>query len=402
MQPSPIPLFTDGNVSAASVLWTYRGRLQLTFVVKAAFALRAGDIAALAPPPPIQAEERTFGKNPARSLECASDLALYKARCDVTLIGHAFAPQTRLALAASDNRRLLDKVLHVPTASPTTRVPLVYERALGGPGAPNPVGVANPAVVDPVDPRRAGSYAPLSPFWSVRKQLASGLEKGALDGPIATVPEALSWDYFQSAPRDQQVDHLEGGEWLVLDGVHPTAARFQSRLPIVRGAARVFAPSGEIGVALALDTLAIDADAMTISLVWRGRRELAESESSILALRIGAAIEQPGAGVDWSTLVASAPVASAAAEGTEATFALQPKEHKLATERVIAPFAIAAPPAREGGAPPSSPSASSAEASSAMAGLPFGGNRTVGPDVTPASAAGDETFVPAPRPPSEE
>lgn len=380
MQPSPIPVVTDGNVSAASVLWTYRGRLQLTFVVKAAFALRAGDIASLAPAPEILTDERTFGRNPARSIEAASDLALYKPRCDVTLVGHAYAPQTRLALAAPDNRRLLDKILLAPAATPTARVPLVYEKALGGPGSPNPVGVAKPAVLDPMDPKRAGSYAALSPFWSARKQLAAGLEKGALDGPIAAVAESLSWDYFQSAPRDQQVEHLAGGEWLVLDGVHPTAPRLQSRLPIVRGAAHLFAVSGDVNVELALDTLAIDADAMTLTLAWRGRLELAESEASILSLRIGAAIELPGASIDWSSLAHAAAAPSiAAAEGSDSTFALRPDEHQLAAGRAVAPFVIAAP-----GAPSSSPSAA--------AGLPFGANRS-GSAVPPASAAGDETIA---------
>lgn len=48
----------------------------------------------------------------------------------------------------------------------------------------------------------------------------------------------MPWDYFQAAPRDQQIEPPRGGEWLVLDGVHPSLPRIQCRLPTQRCAAR--------------------------------------------------------------------------------------------------------------------------------------------------------------------
>src|SRR6185295_17776713 len=122
---------------------------------------------------------------------------------------------------------------------PFTTVPLVYERAYGGPGEPNPNGSETPNVVDPADPRRAAGFAPISRFWPARKRMLGKIDRNLLDQPIAEIPEGMPWDYFQSAPPDQQIEPLRGGEWLVLDGVHPTLARISTRVPMARGAARV-------------------------------------------------------------------------------------------------------------------------------------------------------------------
>src|SRR5262249_29816210 len=143
----------------------------------------------------------------------------------------------RLGLAR-EGRPLLDKTVHVfgDAKQPFAKMPLTYERALGGPGAPNPVGREPPNVVDPKDPRRFAGFAPISRLWPVRKQLVQGLDRRVLDDArglenAGETPDGLSGDYFQTAPFDQQVEYLRGGEWLVIDGVHPTLPRVSTRLP---------------------------------------------------------------------------------------------------------------------------------------------------------------------------
>src|SRR3954463_9305436 len=92
---------TDGNVSLGALLWRYRGRLSLGVVVKATFAITPEGTSTHAGPGEIVEEERTFGGHPSRSVEIAGDLGPYRARCDVTFVGHAHAPGGRPAPAGS-------------------------------------------------------------------------------------------------------------------------------------------------------------------------------------------------------------------------------------------------------------------------------------------------------------
>ena len=143
--------------------------------------------------------------------------------------------------------------------------------------ARSPVGTETPNVVDDGRPEAAGRVrAHLPRFWPVRKRLLGKIDRAALDGPIAEIPEAMPWEYFQAAPPDQQIEHLRGGEWLVLDGLHPAHPRVQTRL--LRGACRLVLAHRDrarepapIPVELACDTLAVDGDAQVLTLSWRGR-----------------------------------------------------------------------------------------------------------------------------------
>ena len=66
----------------------------------------------------------------------------------------------------------------------------------------------------------------------------------------------------------------------MLEGISPEHAALTTRLPGVRGIARVRTPTGaELPVELRADTLAIDADAGLCSIVWRGRFGVSAEES---------------------------------------------------------------------------------------------------------------------------
>ena len=334
-------LHDDGAVACATVLWKFRGRLQLTVVVKALFTIVPDGVAVPAGPAPIVPKDRHIDGHPLRSVEAASDLAPYLARCDVVFVGHAYAPggrapagSVRLGISR-DGRLLLDKTLHVfgdrgpatpagPGApEPFTRIPIVYEKAVGGLNEPNPIGTDAPNLVDPGDARRPAGFGPISRLWRVRKRLLGKIEPKAMEAPVAEIPDAMPWEFFQAAPPDQQIEHLRGGEWLVLDGLHPTLARVQTRLATVRGAARVVAqragaPAAEQAPELACDTLAIDGDRQTFSLTWRGRCEVPDGEAGSPSLGVVAALEAPGVAVDWAKLVAGARPPPAAAPAARA------------------------------------------------------------------------------------
>ncbi|APR77093.1 Vegetative cell wall protein gp1 precursor (Hydroxyproline-rich glycoprotein 1) [Minicystis rosea] len=371
MSTAPIVLLTDGQVSAGIVLWRYRDRLQLSVVVKASFAITPDGVAAPAGPRELASDDRTFGGVPSRSVEMASDLAPYRPRCDVTFVGHAHAPGGRPAPSGSvrlglarDGRPLIDKIVHVfgdrgagGAPEPWTRMPLVYERAFGGPGEPNPLGSESPNILDPVDARRPAGFAPISRFWPARKRLLGNIDKRAIEAPIAVIPEEMPWDYYQSAPRDQQIEPLRGGEWLVLDGVHPSLPRVQTRLPATRGAARIRirrpgAAPEDRPVEMVCDTLAIDGDRQTLSMVWRGRFEISGGEPALASHLVLAALEMPGAVADWGRIAASAADAPASAaapasvpvEGAgEGTMAISSERADALAQRAATPFAAASP-----------------------------------------------------------
>jgi hypothetical protein len=333
--PSQLAIHTDGAVSCGTRLWRFRGSLQLTVVVKAVFAILHDGVAKPAGPGAIISEDYHRDGYPARSVEAASDLAPYLARCDVLFVGHAYALGARAAAGAvrlgisREGRPLLDKTIHVfgnrasssPAAAgvpaPFTRIPIIYEKALGGPGEPNPVGTDAPNLVDPADARRPVGFGPIGRYWPIRRRLLGKIDGKAIDATVADIPETMPWDYFQAAPPDQQIEHLRGGEWLVLDGLHPTLARVQTRLAATRGAACVVmqgsAPGGPSSppatVELVCDTLAIDGDRQTLSLSWRGHREVAEGEATLPSLRILAALEVPGVPTDWARILSTGALA---------------------------------------------------------------------------------------------
>ncbi|WP_437949222.1 DUF2169 domain-containing protein [Sorangium sp. So ce296] len=367
----------SGDVSCAVVPFRYQKRLWLTVVVKARFAFVQSGIARHVGTADLRSEERQFGGHPSRSIEDASDLAPYLPRCDVTFVGHAYPPggsplpamSARLGLAR-DGRLVLDKVVHVfgdrgPAGPrPFDRMPLVYERAFGGPGEPNPVGKATPNLVDPADPRRPTSFAPISRLWLARRRLLGSIDPRALEAPIADIPDAMPWAYFQAAPPDQQVDHLRGDEWLLLDGLQSGSPRVQTRLPSARGVARVLqrsagASTAERPVEMVCDTLAIDGEREAFALVWRGRVDVPGEEAALPSLVVAAALEVPGRDVDWARLWAQAPApfarsaapatsppratapATTSAEAGQETVGLRPEQQATAAAKAAVPFPVA-------------------------------------------------------------
>src|SRR4051812_42143059 len=127
----------------------------LTVICRATFLLLPTE-SVLAPDQEHPIEEDDYWNDDAgRSLRVASDLAPLKPRADVTLVGHAFAPQgvpvrslaVRLLVGDIDKvidvhgDRVFDQAGALEASQPFSRMPLRYERAAGGPETSNPVGV---------------------------------------------------------------------------------------------------------------------------------------------------------------------------------------------------------------------------------------------------------------------
>lgn len=297
---SPVDLLALGTAACGARLWRGPGGRRLTVVVKTLLSLVHDGRAKVVPGAAIAARESHHQQSPHRSVEEASDLAPYLARCDVTLRGHAFAPPGQavpamtVRLAVYRTAPILDKKLYVygerdPSAPdrrrPFQRMPLDWEHALGGRSHPdNPVGrgaeaagpgAQPPNVLDPRDPGRPAGFAPLSRFWGQRARSLGATARDLADAGEPELREGFDWRYFQAAPLDQQVPYLAGDEWIVLDGMHPALPRVSTQLPGARGAAMVHTfAGGAFGpgrpLQLVLDTLAVDADRQLAALVWRG------------------------------------------------------------------------------------------------------------------------------------
>ncbi|TKD00106.1 DUF2169 family type VI secretion system accessory protein [Polyangium fumosum] len=286
---------------AAAFVWEAApGVHSLTILVKATFLLVHGAEATVAPAQDEPSGDVTWDNEPGASLRFATDFAPLKPRTDVLVVGHAFAPKgapvTELScriemgdfakgLRLVGDRRFTPGPVGLAAgpAAAFTRMPLRYERAARGEG--NPVGIdlaATPARDAMAVANVAAStgqtpgLGPLAPGWPQRRRLVTDeghrwatAARGEEPGPA---PEGFDFGVFQAAPPDQQIPLLRPGATLVLEHLHPTLERVETRLPAARPQAfRIDPKTGRVSeIALRCDTLTIDTDRGRLSLVFRG------------------------------------------------------------------------------------------------------------------------------------
>jgi hypothetical protein len=249
----PVEVVPLNPVSCASALWRMDGFLRVTIVVKATFGLVPDGPARLIAPEEIVARDHHHDRNPASSVEAAGEVAPYLPKAGVVLVGHAYGPSGHAVPAVSARlsifreRVLLDKTVHVfgdrsaanpGSPRPFQRMPLRYERAYGGVGVEaNPVGTgavagsALPNLIDPADARRPTGFGPIAQIWPARRTLLEPDARVRAREKIPDLGAGFPFGYFQPAPPDQQIDAIEGDEWIILDGLHPALPRVRSRLP---------------------------------------------------------------------------------------------------------------------------------------------------------------------------
>jgi uncharacterized protein YjbI with pentapeptide repeats len=317
-------IFNASSFTAATIPWQIRPpHDSLTILVKGTFDLVPDAAARPRDESHLPVGDLHLDDDPERSVAHASDFAIRKPRADVTAVGHAVAPgggspamQVIFRFGAGKNR--FDRTLHVfgdrhwqrsalallPTdPRPFQRMPLVYERAFGGPGYDrNPLGVGYKAaagadgvaplanlelpgqqVTGPGDAPPPAGFAPIPVSWKERWSKLGTYDRAWFKTRWPYFPEDFDWTYFQSAPAAQQLEHLTGDEPYELVGMHPEHPSLRGRLPGVR--ARVFVQrTPEAGgafeeVRLALDTAAFDVDALALDLVWRGCLEVTDEDA---------------------------------------------------------------------------------------------------------------------------
>jgi len=285
-------------------------RPSVTFIVKGTFALHANEPAAALPAakqPPLAGDE-IFLDDIGRSLRYSSDLIAQKLRGEVTLTTVCHPPHPAKNCEVGFALGSLQKTLRVsgdrawpdPTSTALfSTLPIRWERAFGGLTDPkNPLGrgiepwptpegpvhflpnIEYPGklVTRPEERPPAAGFGPLSPQWSPRREFQGTRDPRWAMFRAPLPPEDFSPLFHQAAPSDQQLPDglfFRGDEILELWNLHPKLATFRGALPgkrlrlfVLRRATKT-TPATFSEVPLALDTVHLDTEAETLTLVWR-------------------------------------------------------------------------------------------------------------------------------------
>lgn len=282
-------------VATAIVPWRWRSGMTATVVAKASLSLGMGSVATITQPEPIFVADQIFPHGRG-SLWRASDLGVRLPQACVVLTGHAIprdarpVPELAARLVVHRDVPLVDKTLYVRgdrsadgSVLPFSTMPLVYERALGGPSDErNPVGVGErqgdpaPNLIDARDPLRPACFGPIGPTWGARRH--AGAPTATWSGGVLDLADAFDFAAFQPAPADQTMPMLNGNERIVLFGMS-RAARIEAQLPDLRWTVTVES-RGQLRRVLpfVVDTLIVDTDRMLCSVVGRADVPLRHAE----------------------------------------------------------------------------------------------------------------------------
>jgi len=290
----------------------------LIVVVKGTFAFPAADapVGLAAEQLPI-VESDTFTGDPGLSAPLLeSDFALRKRRCDVLLVGSAYAPgrparrvevgvrvgPLKKEFAVLGPRRWRRSLFGLKPTRPArfAKQPISYDVAFGGAVAlprggtdtflANPIGIGYharrrrkdaagmPAPQTEELRRRVrkpnGKYVPMSygaigRAWAPRAGYAGTYDQRWLDEVFPFLPHDFNEAYFQAAPRDQQIPFPRGGERISLRNLTPEG-HLDFTLPDLSVPFEVKrAGAGWERVDLVADTIVLEPDERRFSVTWR-------------------------------------------------------------------------------------------------------------------------------------
>jgi hypothetical protein len=266
------------------------------------------------------------------------DFSPRKHRCDVLLLGSAYAaggrPATRISVgmrvggmsksfAVIGNRQWRSGISGISASSPEpfTVMPISYDRAFGGVDSRhedpakhatfmrNPVGrgfhkhlrsewldgsaLPNTEELNrPIDTPDSTEYLPMSfgPLgrgWEPRYKYAGTYNDKWLEEHFPFLPPDFDEQYYQAAPLDQQISHPQGGEEIRLTNLRPEGdASFH--LPLF-GAPIHFFPKKkkrEDG-RLTLDAIVLEPDNQRFTLTWRATRVIRRNMFEVAQIVVG-------------------------------------------------------------------------------------------------------------------
>ncbi|MBI4954995.1 MAG: DUF2169 domain-containing protein, partial [Myxococcales bacterium] len=316
----------------AHLYWRPRpGAVALTVVCKATYDLLPGEARLAQQQDYPNDDDHHWNDDPKASLYSPSDLAPFKPRADVLLVGSAFAPKdkparslmTRMVVGTVDKSIEVTRDRHWTQAGELVegkrfvQMPLRWERAAGGPESSNPVGVDRYGerdaygrllapnlqppgvnVATPTDAVEPVCFGPIAQEWPLRRALlgrhAAAWSRRAWNAEV--LPTDIDGGYFNAAPPDQRVEEIRPNERMLLEFLHPDEPHLVTQLPGLRPRAFIERAGAVRELPLRADTLWIDTDRAVCCVTWRGRVEL---ESEHEAGRVLVALEEPGKTLGW-------------------------------------------------------------------------------------------------------
>jgi hypothetical protein len=283
----------------------------------------------------------TFTGEPGQSAPVYEvDFAPRKPRCDILLLGSAYAPRGRPATRVDVGVRVGNwsksftvvgprhwdcglATLRATSPEPFVSQPISYDVAFGGTDllhddpAQHAAYMANPAgrgfhkhlrkewvdgkplpfteesgqnVTDPNGKYRPMSFGPVGRGWEPRSKLAGTYDDEWMEKHFPFLPPDFDEGYFQAAPLNQQVslDFFKDGPLEVtLSNLTPEGVT-QFTIPQLMAPVHVFPKKGEREDYIAtLDTVLIESDLQRFSLSWRVARPLKKSMHEIAQVLVG-------------------------------------------------------------------------------------------------------------------
>jgi hypothetical protein len=328
------------NKSGIEAGWTLGlqrdGREVLIVAAKATYTLPvAGEEPALAQEQAKLVLADEFTGEPGLSAPLReTDYSPRKLQCDVVLNGSAYAPgrfpasSVNVSLRVGSmlksffvfgERRYEDIMLSTSDPDPFLEASISYNGAYGGADfnedepdkvatyVENPVGTGyhpirrrslligqllpNTAesgrpITDVTGRHRPMAFGPVGRNFSPRYRYAGTYDAQWLNNESPFWPADFSYEYFQCAPEDQQVEFLQGGEEVELTNLTPDGrCRFRMphrRVPVTCVGHR----GGDVQVDAVCDTLLLEPDLSRFSLTWRAsiplQRNLFEMRQTIV------------------------------------------------------------------------------------------------------------------------
>ena len=288
---------------------------------------------------PLVESDTFFGEPGFSAPEFESEYAPVKHRCDITLVGSAYAPEgketgkVQVGFKVGSKSKVLnvlgDRYWEATTGGYRISAPVPFEKrafsydiAFGGvdqfhedekkhdPYMLNPVGIGyhkvtdencvqntpapsteecDKAVVLPNGNYKPMALGPIGRGWLPRYKLGGTYDETWLDDTFPFLPADFNERYYQSAPDDQQIDFLQGGEQVMLLNVTEDGKRAfeipKMDMPVV-----FFKKKSQREEKTAmLDTLILDPDNERFSCVWRANVQLRNNAFEVPEALVGKA-----------------------------------------------------------------------------------------------------------------
>jgi hypothetical protein len=312
------------------------GRPIVVPIVKATFDVSPrGDVTLGGTQAPVDFRGTLYGEPAKSSPRFEPEIAFIKLATDCVLLGHAVAthPTTQMDVGVhigtvakvarvTGNRWWLDGAVGLTMSSPEPfrLMPLVYERAFGGwDRSPekedehefeprNPVGVGfvgkrglpltgsplpniedpSQMLTSPTGRVRPAGFGFVGVEWHPRVKFAGTYDDAWTKHRAPLLPKDFDRRFFNAASEGLIAPgYLRGDEWVQAFGVTPEG-KWEFRLPGIEPPTVTIAVrlGTDIPLRTDLDTVIVDADARTVTLIWRGFATLRSGPHDVSAMRV--------------------------------------------------------------------------------------------------------------------